>query len=171
MMPAASTRISTVLVYAIRDDEVLLIKRNKEPNLGQWIAPGGKIELNESPREAAIREMTEETALVIEDLAWRGLCTEVSPLPHWQWMLFIYVTRDFRGELHADLREGALSWIKLDTYLSAARRQAGGHPDPRLPIPQADAIFAPLVLGPGAGMLEAKFTYDVDLRLVEWAIY
>ncbi|MGC9346955.1 MAG: NUDIX domain-containing protein [Anaerolineae bacterium] len=151
--------IPTVLVYAVRDDEVLVMRRNKEPNLGLWIAPGGKIERGESPHEAARREMEEETGLVVEDLAWRGFCTEVSPLPTWQWWLFIYVTRRFEGAMRGDRREGHFAWVDVDTYLS------------ELPIPQADAVFAPRVLDPDEGMFEAKFVYDADLKLVEWVRY
>ena len=33
-----------------------------------WVFPGGKIELNETPLEAAKREVFEETNLIIEDL-------------------------------------------------------------------------------------------------------
>lgn len=152
-------RIPTVLVYAVREDRVLLMHRNKEPNLGLWIAPGGKIELDESPYDAARREMTEETGLVIDDLAWRGFCTEVSPLPDWQWMLFIYVAHSFHGDLRPDLREGALAWVDLDTYFN------------ELPIPQADRVFAPRILKTPSGMFEAKFEYDSDLKLVSWTAY
>ncbi|MBN1247204.1 MAG: 8-oxo-dGTP diphosphatase [Anaerolineae bacterium] len=152
-------RIPTVLVYAVRDDQVLLMQRHKEPNLGLWIAPGGKIELHESPHDAARREMQEETGLVVEDLVWRGFCTEVSPLPDWQWMLFIYVARTFHGTLRPDLREGELAWVEQDRYLR------------ELPIPQADRIFAPRVLGEASGMFEAKFVYDADLKLVSWVAY
>ncbi len=63
----------------MRDRQVLLLRRNKQPNLGLWIAPGGKIEIDESPHEAARRELAEETGLTAVDLTWRGLCTEVSP--------------------------------------------------------------------------------------------
>ena len=119
-------RIPTVLVYAVKDDRVLLMHRHKEPNLGLWIAPGGKIEVDESPHDAACREMQEETGLIVDELVWRGLCTAVSPLPGWQWMLFIYVTRSFHGSLQEDLREGALAWVGVDTYLS------------EMAIPQAD---------------------------------
>lgn len=152
-------RIPTVLIYAVRGDELLLMRRNKEPNLGLWIAPGGKIELDESPHDAAVREMREETGLIVADLDWRGFCTEVSPLSDWQWMLFIYVARAFRGTLRPDLREGELAWVPKDRYLSD------------LPIPQADRIFAPRVLAPGEGMFEAKFEYDADLNLVSWVAY
>ena len=53
------------LVYALRDNDVLVMRRNKEPNLGLWIAPGGKVEIGESPYETARREMLEETGLVV----------------------------------------------------------------------------------------------------------
>ena len=86
-------RIATVLVYALQGQQILLLRRNKEPNLGLWIAPGGKIEIDESPHDAARRELLEETGLTAGALAWRGFCTEVSPRPDWQWLLFIYVTR------------------------------------------------------------------------------
>lgn len=154
-------RIPTVLVYAVQDDRVLLMHRNKEPNLGLWTAPGGKIELDESPHDAARREMQEETGLILDELEWRGYCTEVSPLPDWQWMLFIYVARTFHGSLHPDLREGSLAWVDLASYL-------GGD---ALPTPQADRIFAPRVLGPEPGIFEAKFVYDADLNLVSWVEY
>ena len=152
-------RIPTVLVYALQGSQVLLMHRNKEPNLGLWVAPGGKIEMDESPHDAARRELWEETGLVAEELTWRGLCTEVSPRADWQWMLFIYVTRRFHGTLHADLREGDLAWVEMDAYVRD------------LAIPQADAVFAPRVMAPGDGIFEAKFVYDADLKLVEWVAY
>ncbi len=152
-------RLATVLVYALRGRQVLLMRRNKEPNLGLWVAPGGKIEIDESPYDAARREFCEETGLLAQELAWRGLCTEISPLPDWQWMLFVYVTRQFEGEMRPDLREGDLAWVDLDAYYHD------------LPIPQADRVFAPRILESDSGMFEAKFVYDADLALVEWVAY
>jgi len=32
------------LVHCLCDGQVLLMQRHKEPNLGLWVAPGGKIE-------------------------------------------------------------------------------------------------------------------------------
>lgn len=148
--------ILSVLVYALRDGEVLVMHRNKEPNLGLWIAPGGKIEMGESPYETAEREMREETGLTVHDMQLRGLCTEVSPFEHWQWMLFIFTTSHFEGTLRPDLREGKIAWVSLDTYLG------------KLPIPQADAIFAPRILQDEVSFFQAKFTYDEELKLVKW---
>lgn len=147
-----------VLVYALRGDQVLLMHRQQEPNLGLWIAPGGKVEMNEAPYETARREMLEETGLIVDALEWKGFCTEVSPLDDWQWMLFIYVTRQFHGELTPNHREGKLAWITRHEYYHS------------LPIPQADAIFAPRVLEQD-GLFVAKFSYDMDLKLENWVAF
>lgn len=50
-----------------RDGKVLLMKRAEDQSSGgRWNFPGGKIEENESPREAALREVREETGLDVE---------------------------------------------------------------------------------------------------------
>ncbi len=149
-----------VLVYLRRGEEVLLMHRRKEPNLGLWIAPGGKVELDESPRETALREMEEETGLRLHGLRWRGLCTEVSLTEDWQWLLFIYLAEQFEGELRAERREGDLAWVPVADYLAG-----------RLPMPQADRIFAPKVLDDAVPFFEAKFVYDAQERLVRWIAY
>jgi 8-oxo-dGTP diphosphatase len=151
--------VSTVVVYALREGQVLLMHRNKEPNLGLWTAPGGKVEPGESPHEAARREMMEETGLEVVNLHLRGFCTLVSPLQERPWFLFVFVTTSFQGALRADWREGDLAWIPLEEYLAT------------LPIPQADAIFAPRVLAMTGGCFQAKFVCDADLNLVEWVEY
>ncbi len=152
--------IPAVLVYVRRGDEVLLMRRRKEPNLGLWIAPGGKVEPDESPYDAARRELREETGLTAGRLTLRGLITEISPYPHWRWMLFVFVTDDAQGEVDFRCDEGDLAWVKVDAYLNDA-----------LPIPQADAIFAPHILRTPDGLLQAKFVYDAELRLAQWVIY
>ena len=45
---------------------ILLGKRNKDPNRGQWVLPGGGIEAGETWAEAAAREIREEANLEIE---------------------------------------------------------------------------------------------------------
>lgn len=146
----------TTLVYALRDGHVLMMRRRKEPNLGQWTAPGGKIELNESPAECARRELREETGLLAGRTELRIIATETSPLPDWQWLMFIYLARECTGEV-TGCAEGDLAWVRLDEVL-------------RLPIPQADAIFYPHVIGDAPGPISMKFEYDDALRLVAWRI-
>lgn len=57
--------IAGVGVVVLRDDHVLMIRRGREPRIGQWSIPGGKQELGETWREAAAREVREETGVEI----------------------------------------------------------------------------------------------------------
>ncbi len=52
----------------VRDEanRILLGKRNKDPQRGSWVIPGGKIHAFESIGEAAAREFREETGLQVE---------------------------------------------------------------------------------------------------------
>jgi 8-oxo-dGTP diphosphatase len=58
--------ISGVGVVVLRDNEVLMIKRGREPRIGQWSIPGGKQKIGETWRETAAREVREETGVEIE---------------------------------------------------------------------------------------------------------
>ena len=55
-------------VIVFRDKEVLLVKRDKDPNKGQWSIPGGIQIIGETSVEAAKRELLEETGVNVERL-------------------------------------------------------------------------------------------------------
>lgn len=148
MQPILST-----MVYCIREDQVLLMRRNKEPNLGLWVAPGGKLEPGESPFACAQRELKEETNLLADSLMFRGLVTESSPRPDWQWMIFLYVTTKFRGQLMGDDREGLFSWKPISDVLS-------------LDLPEADRLFLPRIIDLNSPFYQAHFEYDKDLNII-----
>ncbi len=64
----------TATVYIFHEDRVLL---HYHPKLKKWLPPGGHVELNETPPEAARREVREETGLEIafieqENLKYTG---------------------------------------------------------------------------------------------------
>ncbi|HEY5360832.1 MAG TPA: NUDIX domain-containing protein [Streptosporangiaceae bacterium] len=44
---------------------MLLIRRRNEPGAGLWSLPGGRVEPGESDQEAIVREVREETSLVV----------------------------------------------------------------------------------------------------------
>ena len=48
---------------AVRDDELLLVRRGHGPAGGSWSLPGGRIEWGETAAEAVLRELAEETGL------------------------------------------------------------------------------------------------------------
>jgi 8-oxo-dGTP pyrophosphatase MutT (NUDIX family) len=100
----------TASVYIFHEGRTLLIKHRK---LGKWLQPGGHIEPNETPVEAAKREALEETGLEIailtEENIWIEeanansferpylcLIEEIPPYkssPYHQHIDFIYVAR------------------------------------------------------------------------------
>lgn len=47
-------------------DEVLLIRRGREPLLGAWSLPGGALELGETTAEGVTREVFEETGVRVQ---------------------------------------------------------------------------------------------------------
>lgn len=59
IVPAASA------VLVDDDGRVLLVKRGHAPQQGCWSVPGGRVEPGETPAEAAVREVFEETGLVV----------------------------------------------------------------------------------------------------------
>lgn len=52
------------LAVVIRDRRVLLVRRANPPSAGRWGFPGGHIECAETIKEAAVRELREETGVV-----------------------------------------------------------------------------------------------------------
>ena len=52
----------------IHEGRVLLIKRGKEPLRGRWVVPGGTVEVGETLEQALVREVQEETGLVVRPL-------------------------------------------------------------------------------------------------------
>jgi 8-oxo-dGTP diphosphatase len=50
----------------VKDEKILLVKRNKAPHKDLWAIPGGSVEIGETLPEATEREVHEETGLNIK---------------------------------------------------------------------------------------------------------
>jgi len=60
--------LPVALAIPVRDNKFLLIKRGMAPKKGAWGFPSGFIESGETPKEACLRELQEETGLTGEIL-------------------------------------------------------------------------------------------------------
>ena len=60
--------IAGVAATVFRGSEVLLVRRGNEPSMGRLGIPGGVVELGETAEEAVVREVEEETGIVVKPL-------------------------------------------------------------------------------------------------------
>jgi 8-oxo-dGTP diphosphatase len=76
-------------------DHVLLIERGSPPYAGQWALPGGYVEPDEDARDAAARELAEETEAEIkaEDLTEIGAWHAPGRDPRGRVVSFAYAVR------------------------------------------------------------------------------
>jgi 8-oxo-dGTP diphosphatase len=70
-----TTRISVVV---IEDGKILLVKHRKG-NRQYWVLPGGRLEYGETFIDCAVRELREETGLVIEAEKFIFLSEAIAP--------------------------------------------------------------------------------------------
>ena len=71
----------STLCYLERDDQYLMLHRTvkkNDVNKEKWIGVGGHFEAEESPEECLLREVYEETGLVLTSWRFRGIVTYVS---------------------------------------------------------------------------------------------
>ena len=98
-----TTRHFTATVYLVHDDDVLLHEHDR---LDMWLPPGGHIDRDELPHEAAIRETEEETGLSFDLLqeAPGPRSDSVRPIPQPATILLedINVHGDEVGHQHID---------------------------------------------------------------------
>ncbi len=75
--------------------------------------PGGHVEYGESFVESAVREVKEETGLDIRNLKSCGVIHWYNKKTFDRYLVFLYRTTDFTGELVSETCEGKNSWMTI----------------------------------------------------------
>lgn len=136
------------LCYIRQNNKILMIHRNKNKNdmhLGKWNGLGGKIKAGESPEECVIREVFEESGLLIRNPSLKGFITFPAFDDIEDWYVFIFCAFEFDGHLKTESDEGRLEWIEENSILS-------------LPLWDGDRIFLKWL--DNRNFFSAKFNYD-----------
>ena len=98
-------------------DRVLLVKRGKEPGLGQWSIPGGVVQVGETLKEAVVREVREETHLEVEALGLAKVLERIFRDPDgrvaYHYVLVDFLCRRLGGALQADSDAQEARWVPL----------------------------------------------------------
>ena len=143
----------STLCYLERDDQYLMLHRTvkkNDVNKEKWIGVGGHFEAEESPEECLLREVYEETGLVLTSWRFRGIVTFVSGNGIVEYM-HLFTADGFEGEMHS-CDEGELAWVDRDRITD-------------LNIWAGDKIFLRL-LREEAPFFSLKLVYDGGSRLV-----
>jgi 8-oxo-dGTP diphosphatase len=108
-------KVSTLLYCFNEADEILLLHRRQEPNLGQWSPCGGKLDLasGESPHACAVREAAEEIGLelVARDLHLTGIVSEHGYQGQAHWLMFLFEAKRRLCRLPEPIREGTFAFF------------------------------------------------------------
>jgi colanic acid biosynthesis protein WcaH len=68
--------------FIVKDNKILLLKRNNYPALGEWWVPGGRVIKNETLNDAMIRKIKDEIQLDSEVVEQIGITETIFETKH-----------------------------------------------------------------------------------------
>lgn len=113
------------IAVLLRDDKFLLVQRGKDPGRGLWGFPGGHVEMGEAAKDAAVRELFEETQIVAEpievmtaiDIIGRDDDGAIS----YHYLLAVVPCEYHSGEAVAGDDAAAVEWVSAQEVINAER--------------------------------------------------
>jgi 8-oxo-dGTP diphosphatase len=100
------------LLFVLKDDQILLIRKKRGLGAGKINGPGGHIEQGETPMECAVRETREELKITPLNVSARGelrFHSDDFPRIHG----YVYVATDYHGTA-TETDEAIPLWTPLD---------------------------------------------------------
>lgn len=104
--------VGAIIVAAGR---VLLVRRGTQPLKGQWSLPGGALEIGETLSAGLIREVREETGLVVEPVELIELLDRIyrdGERVRYHYVIADYLCRVTGGDLRAASDADEVRWVE-----------------------------------------------------------
>jgi ADP-ribose pyrophosphatase YjhB (NUDIX family) len=97
--------------------KVLLVRRGQEPLKGEWSLPGGALELGETLQQGVVREVLEETGLIVVpggiiEILDRIIQDEASERIRYHYVLIDFVCRVTGGTLCSASDAEEVRWVE-----------------------------------------------------------
>ena len=104
-------RIELTTLCLVRRGEQILLQNRVKADWRGYALPGGHVEPGESIVDAVVREIREETGLLLHSVSLRGV--KQFPIDSGRYVVFLFYSEDFEGKLHSS-EEGKVEWIDRD---------------------------------------------------------
>lgn len=97
-----------IVVILNKDNKALILRRARGDYWAseQWAYPGGKLEGDETPMQAAVRETKEETTLAVNNLKEINLSLDTP--------VIAYYTRNYSGNVKLDFEHTDWAWVDME---------------------------------------------------------
>ncbi len=114
--------IPGVAAIVIKNNHVLLSVRGKPPSMGKWGLPGGVVEVGETTEDALVREVKEETNILVKPIklltVFDSINRDNEGNIRYHYILFEYLCEYVSGEVKAGSDAPCAKWVLINNLES-----------------------------------------------------
>lgn len=104
----------TTICYIEENNKTLLVHRNKSENdvhEGKYVGICGEVTNGDTPEECIIREVKEQTNLILKSIYYRGIITLPKFIGDEDIYMMLFTSDEFEGKMKSTCKDGDLIWI------------------------------------------------------------